>query len=508
MEKCRWAMGGILALVLLCWTTSGPAADEKTPPDKKAVADSKADDAAVFDMKEVSLYDQKGGAATAQFPIVGGQTASLSTEPAKEVKAYPKLNSKRPLYGSISFNRRSGKPGPTAKFYFVLDQSAATEKAEKAAGSEADEPAADQPPKNRYDRLCFDVNHDLDLTNDAVASPMKSPPASLARFTGGQRTTVVFDTISVPVDADSKAQGQALSVLPISFSYGTGGQMLFLAASARKGDIRLGKRAYTAMLFSQDGSTTGLDRPNSQLILTPVDGPKPTRSSNWMNALSNIREVDGEFYTISATPSGDKLTVRPVGGDRGEFELSSGKKDVKPLGMIGILRVKNSMLLLGDMSSYFTPGERATTAKYRLPVGSYQPLMLRVEYGGLQIGLRADYTRGTGSASKPAGGIEISKDKPYVLDFTSKPVVDFQSPPKDKTFKPGDAVRLAAMIKIPDKGLMITGLEDMSKKVGEMKWTAEDGKQMTSPSYASLEPTVVITDSSGKQVAKGKMPFG
>ena len=113
-----------------------------------------------------------------------------------------------------------------------------------------------------------------------------------------------------------------------------------------------------------------------------------------------------------------------------------------------------------------------------------------------------------GRASKRAGRIEIRKDKPYVLDFATKPEVHFRAPSEGEIFKPGDQIWLAAVLRIPHKGLMIGGLEDMGKKTGEIKWTAEDGKQMTSPRYASLEPTVVITDSSGKKVAEGTMPFG
>ena len=35
-----------------------------------------------------------------------------------------------------------------------------------------------------------------------------------------------------------------------------------------------------------------------------------------------------------------------------------------------------------------------------------------------------------------------------------------------------------------------------------------DGKAMTVPRYASLDPDIAILDSSGKKVAEGKMPFG
>ena len=44
--------------------------EEKTPPDQKAVADSKAGDEAVFDMKEVSLYDEKDSAAISPVRVV------------------------------------------------------------------------------------------------------------------------------------------------------------------------------------------------------------------------------------------------------------------------------------------------------------------------------------------------------------------------------------------------------------------------------------------------------
>jgi hypothetical protein len=508
MEKCRWAIGGVLALVLLCSATSGPAADEKTPPDQKAVADSKAGDEAVFDMKEIALFDQKEEVAISSNVMYGGQNAIVTTQPAKDVKAYPKLNSKQPLYGSIVFNRMPGNLGSATKFYFVLDESGTTEKAdEKAAKPDAPKRPINNAPMRHYDRLYFDFNHDLDLTNDAVISPFKDPPKGLERFIASRPNMTVFDTISVPLGEDPKAKESAVRVLPMIVTYGNSGQAMFAAASGRKGEIRVGKRAYSAVLVPRGGMFTHVDSPNTQLTLTPVDGTKSASSYPWLNTLGAIREADGEFYKLSATPSGDKLTVRPFGGDRGVLELSAGKKDVKPLGMVGILTLDQSMLSLGDLG-YPVPAGRAKTATYRLPVGDYRPMMLNVDYGDLQVSLRADYTRNVLGASKQSGSIEIRKDKPYVLDFSAKPEVSFQSPAEGQVFKLGEQVRLAAVLKIPDKGLLIGGLQDMSKKVGEMRWMGEDGKPVTIPRYASLDPTVVITDSAGKKVAEGTMPFG
>jgi hypothetical protein len=523
MEKSRCAMGIVLALVLLCSATSGPAAEEKAAPNGEAV----------FELKEVSLFDEKGGQANWQYPMFGMQEAAVNTQPAKEVKAYPKLNSKQPLYGSIVFSRNPERPRSAVKFYFVLDESKPAKAPAEKAKKKADEKAAKKdagtvvgsdgmgnllfmdvvapekitPSKYHYDRLYLDVNHDLDLTNDAVASPMKEAPKEMLRYMGDPQNSVVFDTMRVAVSDGSKADKREITVLPVSISVGPRTILMFMGASARKGEIRLGKKAYSAMLFSRQGVTGRLDGPETQLILTPLDGQKPARSYPWLDMLGTIRQADGEFYRTSATPSGDKLTVRPIGGERGVFELSAGKKGVKPLGMAGILRMENSMLLLGDFG-YPPSGERAQTAKFSLPVGDYQALILNVDYGDLQVSLRDDYTRVATPGSKQPGKIEVRKDKPYVLDFSTKPEVFFQSPLQEKTFKPGDAVRLAAMMRLPERGFLIGGLDDMSKKIGETNYSGADGKMVTAPRYASLEPTVVISDSAGKKVAEGTMPFG
>jgi hypothetical protein len=69
MEKCRWAIGTVLALVLLCSASSSPAADDKPPSDQKAGSE------AVFDMKEVSLYEQKESENISPYAIFNGLNA-------------------------------------------------------------------------------------------------------------------------------------------------------------------------------------------------------------------------------------------------------------------------------------------------------------------------------------------------------------------------------------------------------------------------------------------------
>jgi hypothetical protein len=523
VTRCRWAVAGAAALMLLCSLPSSPAAEEKPAAEGKAGADNKsgAGEGAVFKLQEVSIFDQKQDAELARLPMFGGQTAQCSSQPAKEVKAYPKLKSKRPLYGAIILNRDPAKPGPAMKFYFVLDESGTPEQPAKKPDEKPAEKSGENVagpgilgvlaesarPKYHYDRLYFDANHDLDLTNDPVISLMKDPPEGVFRSGLDRQYYRVFDAVTASLGDDPTVKGQSVRMLPVLIAYSGQGSMTFMATSAHKGEIRLGKRAYQAVLVQQGGMIGRLDRPNTPLFLTPVDGPKQPRMSYGMDTLGTMREADGEFYTLSATPSGDELTVRPYRGDCGVLEVSAGKREIKELGIAGLLRSKDSMLPLGDMV-FPLPTERAKVAKYRLPVGDYQPMILYVDYGSLQVNLRPNYNLPAASGAKPGCTMEIRKDKPYVLDFSGKPAVTFLGPPKEKVFKPGEDVRLSAMLGDPDKGLLIGGLEDTSQKVGEMKWMAEGGKQMSAPRYASLDPTVVIADSSGKKVASGKMPFG
>ena len=69
-------------------------------------------------------------------------------------------------------------------------------------------------------------------------------------------------------------------------------------------------------------------------------------------------------------------------------------------------------------------------------------------------------------------------------------------------------MRIEAILTDPALGTMLGGLEDRTRKEQDLEITGEDGKKIAIPRYASLDPTVTITDSSGKEVAGGKMPFG
>jgi len=63
------------------------------------------------------------------------------------------------------------------------------------------------------------------------------------------------------------------------------------------------------------------------------------------------------------------------------------------------------------------------------------------------------------------------------------------------------------MLNEPWQGIQITGLWDATQKKGDARYVL-DGREITIPQYTQLDPTIVIRNSSGKEVITGKMPFG
>ena len=107
----------------------------------------------------------------------------------------------------------------------------------------------------------------------------------------------------------------------------------------------------------------------------------------------------------------------------------------------------------------------------------------------------------------PVHAFKIRKDKPFVLDFSNKPEVLFASPARDQTLKPGDTLRVAAVLTDPCLDIMIRHLNDTGRKQKET-YKFADGKEQWYRRPLSLDPKVTITNSSGKAVAEGKLPFG
>jgi len=508
MRTCRWTIGAILALALTPpgpgnWGAAGAAAADQPAGAKEKAGGGGETGEILVKMQEVLVFEEKGkeGGGAVRYPLLGGQFANCTATPNPQVKAYPKLNSKRPLYGAAFFGRDPAKPSAAARFDFVLEES-----------HPAKQPEGEQPAvKYDYDRLYLDVNRDLDLTNDPPIGVRKEPPPGLPRLAAGRIELRVFDYVSLSLDDDPAGKGRPVRLLPLFTGYQDRGYMTFMPASLRKGEVRLGGKTYEAILSPSSAALGRLDQPSTLLLLNPAGAPSGLRAYPGFSTLGAPRQLEGELYTFSATPSGDQLTLRPYAGDCGVFEVSAGGRELKKLGVAGFLRSKDAVFPLGQMTF---PLPSDTLPKHKLPVGDYTPVSLAVDYGPLAIALQpfqvfVDRAGQRQVQVRPAEySIAIRKDKPFVLDFSGKPAVTFVSPPKDQAFKPGDQVRIEAMLVEPASKMMIRGLQDTTRRLADLRYMDEDGKPILVPRYASLDPAVVITDSSGKKVAEGIMPFG
>jgi hypothetical protein len=489
-----------------------------------ALASAVAGEQSVFEMREVSVLDELSKAKQGDenlYQLLGGEYAICRTQASPQVKAYPKLNSKQALYGSVTFAQSYVDPTAGLEFQFVLDESAESARQEpqkkegasllkSLVGALVGSPAALSVA--HYDRLYFDANRDLDLTNDPVVTLMENPPPGIARLTGEGGTSRIFQQLSVKFDYGPELGAQPFRLVPwLRGSDGSTGYMMFVPTVAREGKIRLGKQQYTAVLAQSYTVSGRFDHPFTSLFLTPVGDTASGRAKRESGWLCEMKEVDGQLYQVAATPRGDKLTVTPYCGDFGWFEVGAGQRNIDKLGAVGMFMSRTPNLVrVGDVAAPLPPEKKLP--RHRLPVGDYLPTYLTVDFGRLSVGISPDRYRGGGAdrtaMKPPAYKIKIRKDKPYVLDFSGRPAVVFLDPGKNKTLKPGDQVRIEAVLTDPSLGVMITGLNDTTRKIREMTFRDAEGKEVKIPSYASLDPTVVITNSAGKEVASGPMPFG
>jgi hypothetical protein len=416
-----------------------------------------------------------------------------------KIKKCPELKSDNPWYGMLTLDYSSNKRRSDTTYYYVVDESEGTGKG--------------------YDRLYFDANQNLDLTDDPVLEPMKEAPPGTKQT---ERTTFVcFDYMPLTYDQSDRGKIEVMPRLRINKSgkreYG---YFQFVPTVARRGRIRLGDQEFDALLAHRMAIDTRFDTRYTGIYLVPVENPR--RFDRWTcaNQLNSMRVVDDKWYSFSATPDGDQLTVHPYRGELGVLEIGPGKREFKDgdkLTFYGGLRSKKTAVPAGDASQ---PARGVSpTRQCKLPVGDYEATHLTLRYGSVTAAISPDYydpeTRRRYSADK-THSIKIRKDKPFVLDFSAEPEIMFASPKKGQTLQPGEQLRIAAMLVDPVMHIKYRQLYVVRPpKVIEVnvKGDAKDGaekkqKRRVYQRPLMLEPTVTITNSSGKEVARGKMPFG
>ena len=399
-----------------------------------------ADNAAAFDLKEISTFDVP---EPMWHHFTSGQYVKCGAEPNERVQRYPPFESSKPLYGSLVVGTQPGRRDSGLCYPFAVDESAGTGQG--------------------YDRLYFDNNRNGDLTDDGYKAPRRDIP-HMDRFESPSlKANVCFDFLRIQLTADDDPE-RRLEVMPRLLVYKddpSGRYVFFITTKAYEGLIQVGAEKFKAFLGHNGDIAGWFDHPRTALHILPADNPARGRPA-WRGGmqLSSTHRRGGMYYRFAATPAGDKLFVRPYQGPLGTFEIGSGGRKVGDAAIVGSLGSRDTTIAL---SAELTVLPIQPVRTCRLPVGDYYPEFLTVTYGRLQfVVLRNSHADGQPRAyarSEPqVFPIEIREDKPFVLDFSSKPQVLFALPVKSHRVCLGDELTVKAVLTDPALDIMFRSI--------------------------------------------------
>ncbi len=426
--------------------------------------------AGVFHLREVSAFEVAN-----KFPsFKAGVRSPCSNAPDPNVTAYPEFKSDKPLYGSVSFGNDALRADSGLRFRFALDESGGTGRG--------------------YDRLYFDLNQDLDLTNDRVSKRLRDPPDGAMLNGLPIDRQICLEHIGVPLPFGAEGT-RPLEIMPRLYLAETGyGYVAFVTTKARRGRIVVADRKFDVLLGHAYVATGWFDQPWTALHLL-ADG-RDSLEFAWSGGdrLMAMHRIGDTLYRFSATPAGDKLMVHSYEGPLGTIEVGAGERDLETMAIRGSLLSEDTTVALGRTPAVGLPQNAFPSC--RVPVGDYLPYFVSVEYGSLYISLSNNYhADGKPRAAverPPIYGIKIRADKPFAFDFSNTPEVLFAQPVKDCRVRRGEELAVKAVLIDRALDIMIRGLDRRSDAAKPV----------------SLDPKVVIARADGTQVAEGVLPFG
>ena len=305
----------------------------------------------------------------------------------------------------------------------------------------------------------------------------------------GVKQQTCFENVDIPFACGAAAE-RPLEMMPRLILNEDGFTTVsFVTTRAQKGRIEFGGKSCDVLLGHCYIACGWFDRPWTALHVTSAGSSQPY---DWWDGdrLRAMHKVGDTFYGFSATPTGDKLIVRPYEGPLGTFEVGAGGRNIDRFEITGSLTSEKAAVAVGAINN----NRPEYTRSWRLPVGDYMPEFMSLEYGTLHISVSKNY-HSDGKPRDTAGrrwvhGITIREDRPFVLDFSNKPAVLFASPARDRRVKVGEELFVKAVLIDPVLDIMIRRLND------------------TGTGDESLDPKVTIARSNGEIVAEGVMPFG
>ena len=487
----------------------------------------------VVSLEEVSVFEVP---EQVHWDFVAGQGVSCAEQPDPNVTAYPPFISTQPLFGRVHLPREIHRGLHGRWYYFALDESGGTGQG--------------------YDRLYFDLDGNLDLTDDrTVETPDDSPEERLVRVSRIERQ-VCFDFLSIPFPFGTEGP-RPLKVMPRLVVYEDGDYYLtFVTTKAFRGKVTIAGQHFDVWLGHNRRIGGWFDRPSTAVHLVR-NGDFDHREGMSANLLMEWHRIDGADYRLSASPSGDRLTIRRYRGPYGTLKIGTGGRPLGRARMSGGLYSGEALFWIGG--KFRKSGRRKAVGSFRVPIGDYAA-GLEAYLGDLHLStggnIHADGRPWARRDGPPALSVKIREDKPFVLDFSTRPEVLFASPGQQHRIAPGQELQVEAVMADPELDLMVTDLErgklvagapenDMFKLatlgtgIGaaiacvfwlcshlwrSRRWTLLTLAVLTviiavSPmgilyvtnierQYTDISPGVSIARSDGEVVATGVMPFG
>jgi len=390
-----------------------------------------------------------------------GPRAVCLKAPSTDVARYPRFTSSAPLFGRIDLDSNASGGRGLVAYHFALDESKGT-----GAG---------------YDTLYFDANSNLDLTDDKLLTGQPGAP----------ELTTPFENVAIPWNFGPGMPSRTVEFIPGLRSDTSRDTTWFILAyaSARRGRIRIGRRAYDVTLTCQGSINGRYDNPDMKSMLYAV---RPGRvcffkhhrlfnihaPENEVFPLIQMPHVGGKWYRFSTTPLGDVLSVKPYNGDTGVLRMGSLDRPGS-LSAMGYILNRETFIRLEEKDDC---GYASWVDRCDIPVGDYDVGYLIVKAGSLQVGLRhntaSDGIPNDRDNHPPRYFIEIRKDKPFNFELPKALSVLFASPAKNQRFKPGDTIEVRSALLDPVRDIRVT-------RIGE-----------------SLVPRITITDSSANVVSE------
>lgn len=437
----------------------------------------------VINLKEISTFKVP---ERNYMDFAGGIYAWPKDEPFKEVKQYPDLHTDKPLYGELPVY--SDLQNVVKTLYWVIDESAGSGKG--------------------YDTFFVDLNNDLDLGNDKPLTVQKSPPKGAVLKKEYMKQQTCFSTFTL-IFENGDNSSHSIEVMPRLWFYNESPRLNLVPTTVRRGRFKLVGKKFDVYL-GYDSVRDKLNDPLCSFFLVNKDDPETPATWESAGSLIAMHRIGSSWYQFSASARGDKVTATKYEGDFGTLELGAGGRDFKDLGIKGSVFSSDyhGLAIGGDITE---AGAQKLARSCRLPTGDYTLAYTTIQYGPLSISISQNYHSDSQRMAKIRPklafekwiyGIKITKDRPFVLDFSNEPEVLFIEPTKAQRFKTGEEVKVMAVLIDPVLDIMIRRLSKMMDKYDS------NGKKRRYRKLTTFDPKVLITRINGEKLAEGVMPFG